>query len=241
MLHLIKHGEDTFRNTTRKDTWMISHDALSILWEAKTQEWLQSLPCPIDGWPDRTWADRFVKFRGAYNDSVSQYYKNKLCGDSPELMPLDCRLFQDIKEGVARNVAWTFLLPDNDPVKYSLASPKKVYHSIERTIRAGCPTAARIQQDIYKLRETRQRIIAANGTYIPDSGATRTGDRADIFRAHMQQDMDVDRVIPQGDPEALDRFNKTVDHMIKNGVSYTSGELERRTQLEEVDSENDER
>ena len=39
--------------------------------------------------------------RGATNDDVTSHYKNKLMGDSPELMPLDSSLFGDLVESVA--------------------------------------------------------------------------------------------------------------------------------------------
>lgn len=87
VLHLIKHGEETFRDTTNKNTWMISYDALRILWEKNTQAWLKDLPCPIDGCSTvRGLIASAVRFRGVYND----HYKNRLGDDSPELIPLDC-------------------------------------------------------------------------------------------------------------------------------------------------------
>ena len=77
---------------------MLWHDRLSILWDKATKAWLRRLKCPIDWWKNRTWADRFVRLRGKYNDQVVQYYKNGLSGDSPELMPLDSHLFADRKK-----------------------------------------------------------------------------------------------------------------------------------------------
>ena len=126
VIHLIKEGTELYRSTTRAETFVIWHDRLSILWDKGTQEWLQMLKCPIDGWNDRTWSDRFVKIRGEFNRTVSNYYKNTLPGDSPELMPLDCHLFSDIKAGVAKNVALSFFLNDNDPLKYLLRTPRLV-------------------------------------------------------------------------------------------------------------------
>lgn len=169
VLHLIAKSSDAYKGTQREDTFMLWHDRLSILWDTTTQAWLKSLKCPIEGWDDRTWADRFLRIRGQYNDGLTPYYKNSLPGDSPELMPLDSHLFSDIKEGVARNVAFSFFLPDNDRVKYTLRSPKHVYKSIERTIKNGCPSPERILQDIHKIPETLKKIEEANGTYIDDN------------------------------------------------------------------------
>ena len=171
VLHLIAEGTRTYQGTCRQDTFMFWHDRLSILWDKTTQEWLRRLKCPIDGWDDRTWADRFIRIRGKYNSQVSKYYADSLPGDSPELMPLDCHLFSDIKEGVARNVAFSFFMKDDDPDKYSLRTPRLVFDSIERTIKNGCPSTERIRQDIQRIPETMRRIKEAKGTYIEDHEA----------------------------------------------------------------------
>jgi len=179
VLHLTEDRNKIFGGTNRADTWMIWHDALSILWEKNTQAWLKTLKCPIEGWPERTWADRFIKLRGKYNDMVVKRYKDCLPGDSPELMPLDCHLFADIKEGTARNVALTFFLNDEDPRKYSMRGPNHVYRSINRTIKAGCPDPTRIVEDCEGIIKNIDRIIAADGCYISDKNinAARNGFR----------------------------------------------------------------
>ena len=148
VLHLIRTSTDAFSQTKRRDTFMIWHDRLSILWDRQTQDWLKKLKCPIEGWAERTWADRFIRLRGQYSACVSRYYKDSLPGDSPELMPLDCHLFADIKEGVAHNVAFSYVLPDNDNDKYSLATPTKAFEAIQRTIKQGCPSPIQIKEDI---------------------------------------------------------------------------------------------
>jgi len=54
MDHIIAEGNCIFADTDRKDTWMIYHDHLKIWWEKESQEYLKSLPCPIEGNPNRT-------------------------------------------------------------------------------------------------------------------------------------------------------------------------------------------
>ena len=190
LLDLIHKSNTVYKDTTRKDTYMIWHDRLSILWDKETQDWLSSLKCGIEGWPDRTWSDRFIRLRGQYNESISAYYKNSLPGDSPELMPLDCHLFSDIKEGVSRNVAFSFFLSEDDTTKYSLATPKKAFSAIERTIAAGCPSAERIREDIEKIPHTLDRIIASNGAYIEDS--ERKGVRKEVETESKKNTVDVE-------------------------------------------------
>jgi hypothetical protein len=110
--------------------------------------------------------------QGEYNNKVSSYYKDSLPGDSPELMPLDCHLFNDIKEGTCCNVAFSFFLEEHDQRKYALSTPKKAFNAIERSIQADCPSVERIAQDISRIPKTIQRIIDADGTYICDSSHT---------------------------------------------------------------------
>ena len=114
---------------------------------------------------------QLIRLLGPYNNRVHNRYKNKLPGDSPELMPLDCHLFSDIREGLARNVAYSFFLPKDDPDKYDASTPHKIFESIRRTIKNGCPSEERIIQDIDRISEvTLDRIIAAEGTFIEDDG-----------------------------------------------------------------------
>jgi hypothetical protein len=135
MDHIIAEGNRVYKGTKREDTWLIFHDHLKIWWEKESQEYLKSLPCPIEGSPSRTWWDRQIKICGDENNAkVSKRYRNCLPGDSPELMPLDCHLFADLKEGAGKNVALTFHINENDEnaaLKYSFATPKKVYSALQ--------------------------------------------------------------------------------------------------------------
>jgi hypothetical protein len=114
---------------------MIYHDHLKIWWEKTGQDYLKSLLCPIEGWPDRTWYDRQIKiFEDSNNKSVNKSYQNCLPGDSPELMPLDCHHFADLQEGAAKNVALTYHLTKGDEdfhLKYSFAMPQSVYSALQ--------------------------------------------------------------------------------------------------------------
>jgi hypothetical protein len=151
--HLMDHiseGTRIFSGTKRKDTWMIYHDHLKIWWEKQSQDYLKSLPCPIEGWEDRTWHDRQIFICGKTNNAlVLKSYNNCLPGDSPELMPLDCHLFADLQEGAAKNVALTYHISKDDEEftdKYSFATPHQVFSALQRTIQSGCPSSQRISE-----------------------------------------------------------------------------------------------
>ena len=90
----IDEGNRLFAGTPHANTWVIYHDALSQWWEkgeGGAQEYLASR-----GFEHRQW-----RARGATNDEIADNYKDKLMGDSPELMPLDSSLFGDLIEKVA--------------------------------------------------------------------------------------------------------------------------------------------
>jgi hypothetical protein len=254
MDHIIAEGNRVYKDTKREDTWLIYHDHLNIWWEKESQEYLKSLPCPIEGNPSRTWWDRQIKICGEENNSkVAKRYRNCLPGDSPELMPLDCHLFADLKEGAAKNVALTFHIKENDDdaaLKYSFATPKKVYSALQRTIKAGCPSSTRIFADIDRVfSSTLQRIIDASGTYIEDDSKkmVRHGVRAEAasIQKKKRESLPVDNA-------ALELFNGMVQRMKEGlGVSFAidvqQGEeeifatsLETRDNEEGEESENEE-
>ena len=211
---------------------MTYHDHLKIWWEKESQDYLKSLPCPIEGNPNRTWYDRQIKICGSNNVKVSKRYRDCLPGDSPELMPLDCHLFADLQEGASKNVALTFHIketkapkkneppdPDPDPdahLKYSFATPNKVFSALQRTIKSGCPSKKRIQEDVFRVfDETLQRIIENKGGYIEDSSKkmARQGVRAEAQARHRER-------LPV-DPAAMQGFNNMLIKMEKGeGVSF---------------------
>jgi hypothetical protein len=108
----------------------------------------KSLPCPIEGNPSCTCYDQQIKIIGENSHAkVAARYKNCLPGDSPEMMPLDYHLFADLKERAARDVALIFHLTANNnewALKYSFATPAKVFQALQRTIAEGCPSNKRI-------------------------------------------------------------------------------------------------
>lgn len=139
--------------------------------------------------------------------------KDSLPGDSPELMPLDSHLFADIKEGVAKNVAFSFFFDDDDPDKYSLRTPTHVFDAIQRTIATGCPSTERIIQDIMKLPLALQRIVEADGCYIDDE-TTRSGVRRETRT-------DTERRLRLVDPAVQAKFSAMLDTMFEgNGVPF---------------------
>lgn len=227
VLHLIVQSQKVYQGTQREHTFMIWHDRLLILWDEVSQAWLSSLKCGIPGWPERTWADRFVRIRGKYNGQVSKYYQDALPGDSPELMPLDCNLFNDVKEGVSRNVAFSFFLADDDPDKYSLRTPKLTFQAITKTINSGCPSVERIREDIEKIVPILSRIIENNGGYVEDRLVKRHGVRGETEKEDKRNTVD---------PVVLQKFFNRFKEMEQGGgVMFKYTEAPPLVELEDVE------
>ncbi len=152
--HTIADGDWLFVDTRFAKTWMIYHDALSQWWEKEAQEYIKS-----KGMFDRQW-----RARGATNDFLPPYYRDKLMSDSPELMPLDSSLFGDLVEKVAELVTLTVLLSEEE--KYSMATPDKAWRTM---VDAWTQVPeSRIIEDVDKFVVAIDAIIAAEGCYVSD-------------------------------------------------------------------------
>jgi hypothetical protein len=80
-------------------------------------------------------------------------YHDSIPGDSPELMPLDETLNQDIHSTARYHVAITSHLPKDDPRKFSFSTPKEISRAYLRLVdrhTGGAPSSRRIIQDCEK-------------------------------------------------------------------------------------------
>ena len=132
----------------------IYHDGLKQWWEKGAQDYLATLGMK----------DRQFKSLGSTNADCATY-RFKLCGDTPEFMPLDNNLFADFKRALIANVCTTRHLPLDDPARFSLASPKKVFNAFERTWDHH-PTSERIVQDILRFKESLKEVCYFHTTMI---------------------------------------------------------------------------
>jgi hypothetical protein len=106
-------------------------------------------------------------------------YKCKLMGDSPELMPLDRHLFNDVKYGCKLNVGATRWLPNEDARKFLFNTPSNAWKSICRTWEIS-PTSDRIIEDVDEFFTSVDEIVSSRGTFV-DKNYHR-GRRADLFK-----------------------------------------------------------
>ena len=155
MDHVISEGNRLFADTPFAKNWTIYHDALPQWWERAAQDHIR-----MRGFWHRQWmADEIT------NGKVHGRYKNRLMGDSPELMPLDSSLFNDLIEGIAINVVATGSMKRGR--RYSMGLPDEAWRTIT-SVWETTPSSRRITQDIERFRTALDRIIEANGAYVEE-------------------------------------------------------------------------
>ena len=112
------------------------------------------------GFKDWKWkSNRFT------NILVAKYYRNKLMDDSPELMPRDSSLFNNLIEGVALHVVGTTTLVKGGSYLMGLS---------DDACRTMCEVWSRalslmwIIQNVDRSKVALRKIIAAEGCYVEE-------------------------------------------------------------------------
>ena len=163
--HIIAVCDEAFRGTPYSDTYVIAHDALSQFTESGAQKYLA----------DKGFGP--ARLLGPSGDTnAGTRYAKRAVGDSPELMPLDSNLFSDYSGAMKMHRAATWDLPVDDPLKFKFGTPAEVASTMRRVWEV-CPTSERIVQDIKRFPTALDKIIAAEGAYVPELDK-RTGRRA---------------------------------------------------------------
>ena len=91
------------RGTLYKDSWLFYHDALTQLKCKRKKAWMHTKGY-LKGW--------VLPVKGLNDDTV---YAGRPVDNKPELMPLDCSLFKDVDDVVARHIAVTYWMPEDHP------------------------------------------------------------------------------------------------------------------------------
>jgi hypothetical protein len=107
------------------------------------------------------------------NDPSLKAYFNRPVGDTPEAMPWDCSLNQDIHRDVDRHVLYTQNLPEEDDHKFSMSTTKREAFAYERLLNidsGNSPTSERIIQDINKVFKSLETIRDHEGIMVEGLG-----------------------------------------------------------------------
>jgi hypothetical protein len=115
---------------------------------------------------------RWIKPENGLNDSFGPRWKQRPIGNSPELMPLDNLLNQDVHESIRKHtvMSLTFCTEWKNDSLFSMAMPKnalRAYGRIFDPTTGMAPKPERIVQDEKKIMNALQVIFDAKGVYVP--------------------------------------------------------------------------
>ena len=133
------------------------HDALSQMNHQDTLEWMRKKG-HLKHW--------ILPLLGC-NEGTT--YAKHPVGNTPEVMPLDTSLFNDLDEAIQRHIIHTCRLDPKDPKKFSLSTPARASQAYHRVWR-GAPSSQRICQDISKLTTNMKAIVDHHGCVVPGLG-----------------------------------------------------------------------
>jgi hypothetical protein len=115
---VVNETKHLMKGTKHEEDWMFCHDALLTLMTAKeTIAWMKE-----KGHFER-WT--LPANRLHTDDPSLKCYFCKPVGNSPEMMPWNTSLNQDVKCAVDRHVMNTADSEEDDPLKFSLSTPKR--------------------------------------------------------------------------------------------------------------------
>lgn len=166
---LVQHMYDEARklfnpeNDPEKDDWWIYHDALTQMTAKETKDWMEEKGI-LKHW--------ILPEQGLYEDEKDlRAYYGRPVGNSPEFMPLDCSLNNDIHKSVNKHCAATCHIRDDDgdPRKFSISTPKRGDRAYFRVLE-GCPSSERIVRDCKKVVEHLKKVQEKEGIIIPGLG-----------------------------------------------------------------------
>ena len=164
--HIMSESERIMKGTIHENTWMVYHDALAIMTAKATKEWMA----------EKGYLKRWIlPSEDLYNNlpnTVRKSYQGKPIGNSPEYMPLDTHLNQDIHASHDYHVVLTQDAPDDDAKKFSGSTPKRIsssYHRLTDPEDGIVPTPSRIMQDINRVLVSMEKVREARGCIIDES------------------------------------------------------------------------
>ena len=182
---MVEAAMDVYKDTEIKP--MIWHDSLSLFMATDNMDWMATQHTS-DG---RTWRDLFILPEAGLNDGL-QYYRNRLPGNSPDLMNWDNSLNKDVIDVIDWHVIATTTLDDNNNRKFSLATPKTIQKAVFRLMNPNSdvgvlvPTNRRIIQDTNKVMFALKAIVEAEGIVVPGL-SHRTGKRGQLDENRSQK------------------------------------------------------
>ena len=149
--------------------WVFYHNARLLMTAKKTKQWMR----------DKGLYQRWLlPTENLYQNPPDLFkrYKDNPIGNSPEFMPWDSHLNQDLHAAHDHHVTLTNHLDDQDPRKFDGSTPKRIASSYNRLL-AICPTSDRVLQDCSRVIDSFQAVFDAKGVILEEVGERRRGRR----------------------------------------------------------------
>ena len=171
--HIMKESSRLMSGTSHANDWYIMHDALSLMTAKETKQWMRTQT--IDG---KTYFDRWLIPKNNLNKGTA--YHERPVGNSPEFMPLDNSLNNDIKSSHMNHCMVTGHLNDDDVNKFSMKTPRLIERGVCRiwNHEDGPPSSERIIHDINQTFDAFMEVFKAGGAIVPGL-CDRNGHRYD--------------------------------------------------------------
>jgi hypothetical protein len=166
--HIVTESAKLFIGTQFEDSWVFYLDALLLMTGSDTIEWMTK----------NNYIKRWILPVNELHqdDPTLKQYWNRPVGNSPENMPWDSSLNQDVHAAVQRHILLTLKLAVTDIRKFDLSTPKRgssAYHRILQVV----PSSEQIIHDVDKVFNSMLIVKCALGMHCPGVGSRNYGIR----------------------------------------------------------------
>ncbi len=174
IVHMMEESKRVMEGTIHEDTWMVYHDALSLMTSKGTKDWMKK-----KGYYER-WVLPSEDLYDTLDPEIKRKYKQNPIGNSPEFMPLDAHLNQDVHASHDFHKCITAHLDEDHPNKFSGSTPLRLVSSYQRIFHPTsgvAPSSNRIMEDITRVLNSLEKVRGARGCIVNDCSVTRQGRR----------------------------------------------------------------
>ena len=166
--HIFEESANVMKGTKHENDFVVYHDALNFMYAKENKAWMKQQM--ING---RSYYKIWVLPENDLNSGTN--YDGRPVGNTPELMPLDQSLNQDVHLCVGRHVAMTRGLDRDDPRCFGIDTPKQAFRAYSR-VWEEWPPSHRIIEDVYRVVHSLKAIYDKKGGVIDK--VPRSGHRA---------------------------------------------------------------
>ena len=258
--HIVIETKKFYSGTAFASTYHFYHDALKQLTSASCVDWMRTTKVPGE---ETCIHERWIYPEFGLNDVIGACWSGRPVGNSPELMPLDNSLNQDIHESVRQHTSMSLVIRavnNSDPRLFSMATPKSTSSAYRRVFDPDVgvsPRPERIVQDINKVRHALKEIYNHKGVYVPGLAGSTRGHRNTAGATAKNNNHGGIRIRKEYNPlipdselhhdlrAALDDNGGNITSFFgidddADAVDYTSDDCDEDVDIEDDDKENEE-